>query len=140
MNIYIKRDCSNINWNEVRDIIKEVGMSCVDVELHKKSFENSYTVVFIFDADKLIGFGRAISDGIRQTAIYDVAITPKYQGKGIGKLIIENIINAPPNCNFILYASPGKEGFYEKLGFKKLKTGMGIFVNMERMKSKNFIE
>ncbi|MBE6053000.1 MAG: GNAT family N-acetyltransferase [Clostridium sartagoforme] len=140
MNIYIKRDCSNINWNEVRDIIKEVGMSCVDVELHKKSFENSYTVVFIFDDDKLIGFGRAISDGIRQAAIYDVAITPKYQGKGLGKLIIENIISATPNCNFILYASPGKEGFYEKLGFKKLKTGMGIFVNMERMKSKNFIE
>lgn len=140
MNIIIKDDCTNINWQEVRNILKAVGMSYVDEELHKKSFENSYTVVFIFHEEKLIGFGRAISDGLRQSAIYDVAILPEYQGLGIGKLIIENIVNNTPTCNFILYASPGKEGFYENLGFKKLKTGMGLFVNMERMKSRNFIE
>ncbi len=140
MNIIIKKDCSNIDWKEVKNIIKTVGMSCVDEEIHKKSFENSYTVVFIFDEEKLIGFGRAISDGFRQSAIYDVAILPEYQGLGIGKLIIENIVNNTPTCNFILYASPGKEGFYESLGFSKLKTGMGLFVNMERMKSRNFIE
>ena len=140
MNIVIKKDCSNIDWKEVKNIIKTVGMSYVDEEIHKKSFENSYTVVFIFDEEKLIGFGRAISDGFRQSAIYDVAILPEYQGLGIGKLIIENIVNNTPTCNFILYASPGKEGFYESLGFSKLKTGMGLFVNMERMKSRNFIE
>ena len=140
MNIYIKKDCSNINWSEVRHIIRIVGMSYVYEEIHRKSFENSHTVIFIFDDKKLIGFGRAISDGVRQAAIYDVAILPEYQGIGIGKLIIENIINDNPTCNFILYASPGKEGFYESLGFKKLKTGMGLFVNMERMKSRNFIE
>lgn len=140
MNIYIKKDCSTINWSEVRNIIKIVGMSYVDEEIHRKSFENSHTVIFIFDDKKLIGFGRAISDGVRQAAIYDVAILPEYQGIGIGKLIIENIINDSPTCNFILYASPGKEGFYESLGFKRLKTGMGLFINMERMKSRNFIE
>ena len=140
MNIIIKKDCSNINWKEVRNIIKTVGMSYVDEEIHKKSFENSYTVVFIFDNEKLIGFGRAISDGVRQSSIYDAAILPEYQGFGVGKLIIENIINNTPTCNFILYASPGKEGFYESLGFRKLKTGMGLFIAMERMKSRNFIE
>ena len=139
MNIRIKRDCSNINWTEVKNILKTVGMSYVDEELHKKSFENSYTVVFVFDEERLIGFGRAISDGIRQSAIYDIAILPEYQGLGIGKLIIENIISNTPTCNFILYASPGKEGFYEALGFSKLKTGMGLFINTERMKSRNFI-
>ena len=140
MNIIIKKDCTNINWQEVRNILKAAGMSFVDEEFHKKSFENSYTVVFIFNEEKLIGFGRAISDGVRQSAIYDVAILPECQRLGIGKLIIENIVNNTPTCNFILYASPGKEGFYENLGFKKLKTGMGLFVNMERMKSRNFIE
>ncbi|MCF0146813.1 MAG: GNAT family N-acetyltransferase [Clostridium sp.] len=140
MNLTIKKDCFDINWKEVRNIIKTVGMSYVGEELHKKSFENSYTVVFIFDNEKLIGFGRAISDGVRQSAIYDVAILPEYQGFGVGKLIIENIINNTPTCNFILYASPGKEGFYESLGFRKLKTGMGLFMDMERMKARNFIE
>lgn len=140
MNIRIQNNCKNINWDEVINILKTVGMSYTDGTIHKKSFENSYTVVFIFDDENLIGFGRAISDGLRQSAIYDVAIIPEYQGKGIGRLIIENIIKATPTCNFILYASPGKEGFYESLGFRKLKTGMGLFIDMERMKNKNFIK
>ncbi|MGG7058253.1 GNAT family N-acetyltransferase [Clostridium tertium] len=140
MSIKVQNNCANINWHEVRNILKAVGMSYVDVDIHKKSFENSYTVVFIFDDEKLIGFGRAISDGVRQSAIYDIATLPEYQGKGIGKLIIENIIKNTPTCNFILYASPGKEGFYESLGFRKLKTGMGLFIDMERMKNKNFIK
>lgn len=140
MNIKIQKDCSNIDWNRVRNIIKTVGMSYVDANIHKASFENSFIVVFIFDDENLVGFGRAISDGIRQAAIYDVAILPEYQGKGIGKLILENIINNTPTCNFILYASPGKEGFYKALGFRKLKTGMGFFTNMDQMKSRNFIE
>ena len=136
----IQDNCKNIIWNEVRNIIKTVGMTYVDAEIHKKSFENSHTVIFIFDNEKLIGFGRAISDGIRQAAIYDIAVLPEYQGKGIGKLILENIIKKLPSCNFILYASPGKEGFYESLGFSKLKTGMGLYTNMERMKNRGFIE
>ena len=140
MNIKIQTNCLNINWYEVRNILKTVGMSYVDSDIHKKSFENSYTVVFIFDNENLIGFGRAISDGVRQSAIYDVATLPEYQGKGIGRLIIENIIKNTPTCNFILYASPGKEGFYEKLGFKRLKTGMGLFIDMEGMKNRNFIK
>lgn len=140
MNIKIQTNCLNINWYEVRNILKTVGMSYVDSDIHKKSFENSYTVVFVFDNENLIGFGRAISDGVRQSAIYDVATLPEYQGKGIGRLIIENIIKNTPTCNFILYASPGKEGFYEKLGFKRLKTGMGLFIDMEGMKNRNFIK
>ena len=140
MNIKIQTNCLNINWHEVRNILKTVGMSYVDSDIHKKSFENSYTVVFIFDNENLIGFGRAISDGVRQSAIYDVATLPEYQGKGIGRLIIENIIKNTPTCNFILYASPGKEGFYESLGFRRLKTGMGLFIDMEGMKNRNFIK
>lgn len=140
MNIKIQTNCLNINWYEVRNILKTVGMSYVDSDIHKKSFENSYTVVFVFDNENLIGFGRAISDGVRQSAIYDVATLPEYQGKGIGGLIIETIIKNTPTCNFILYASPGKEGFYESLGFRRLKTGMGLFIDMEGMKSKNFIK
>lgn len=87
--------------------------------VHKKAFENSHTVVFIFDDDKLIGFGRAISDGICQATIYDIAVLPKYQGKKIGSTIVDSILKRIPQCTFILYASPGKEIFYEKLSSLK---------------------
>ena len=74
MNLKIQYSCLNINWNYVSEILKKVGMAYFEGEVHKKAFENSHTVVFVFDGDKLIGFGRAISDGIYQAAIYDVAV------------------------------------------------------------------
>lgn len=101
--------------------------------------ENSQVTVFAFDEGKLIGFARAITDGVRQAAIYDVAILPEYQGIGIGKLLMENIKAKLSYCNIILYSNVGKEGFYERLGFKLLKTGMGLFVEEERAREKGFI-
>ena len=88
----------------------------------------------------MIGFGRLISDGIRQSALYDVAIDSDYQGLGIGREIVERLMLKTPDCNFILYASPGKEDFYRKLNFKKMRTGMALFSNPERMVDKGFIE
>jgi len=110
----------------------------LNAEVHRKTFTASASVVFVYDDQKLIGFGRAISDGLIQAAIYDVAVTPAFQGKGIGKQIIERIVASLPGCNFILYASPGKEPFYEKLKFRRMKTGMALFVKSEIMIYRGF--
>jgi ribosomal protein S18 acetylase RimI-like enzyme len=140
MKLIIQQNCLNIDWRLVPQILELAGMGFHEAPVHEKAFENSSSVIFIYDDSKLIGFGRAISDGAYQAAIYDVAVLPEYQGKGIGKLIIDKIVQSLPRFNFILYASPGKERFYEKLNFRKLKTGMGLFVNAERMKNKGMIE
>lgn len=139
MNLKIQYNCLNIDWNYVSEILKIVGMGSFGGEVHKKAFENSYTVVFAFDDDKLIGFGRAISDGTYEAAIYDVAVLPEYQAKKVGATIVNSILKCIPQCTTILYSSPGKEGFYEKLNLKKMKTGMALFSNEEIMQNKGFI-
>lgn len=138
MKLKIQYNCLNIDWNYVSEILKTVGMAYCEGEMHKRAFENSHTVIFAFDDDKLIGFGRAISDGIYQAAIYDVAVLPEYQGKNVGRSIVNGILKCIPQCSFILYASPGKEIFYEKLNFKKMKTGMALFSNEEKMQKNGF--
>lgn len=140
MELRIETELKDIDWNEVVEILKRVGMAFYSSEVHRRAFSSSYTVVFVFDATTLIGFGRSISDGEYQSAIYDVAVLPEYQGMGIGRLIVQHIVKQTPNCNHILYASPGKEQFYEKEGFMKMKTGMALFVNGEQMSEKGFTE
>ncbi|MGG7177898.1 GNAT family N-acetyltransferase [Clostridium paraputrificum] len=140
MKLEIRYDCKNVDWDKVSTILKTVGMANYEGEVHRKAFENSHTVVFLFDNGELIGFGRAISDGVYQGAIYDVAVLPKYQGKKLGAKIVNSILECIPNCNLILYASPGKENFYAKSNFRKMKTGMALFINEEKMKEKGFIE
>lgn len=140
MDLQFQFNTNNINWQLVSEILKQVGMAFHEAEKHKRAFEKSHTVVFVFDNDKLIGFGRALSDGEYQAAIYDVAILPEYQFKGIGSMIIQQIFEKTSGCNYILYAAPGKEIFYEKLGFKRMKTAMAYFVNQNRMQEKGFTE
>ena len=53
MNLKFKFDCENIDWNKVSEILKTVGMAYYEGELHRKAFENSYVVVFVFDEDRL---------------------------------------------------------------------------------------
>lgn len=71
-----------------------------------------------------------------------MAVVASYQRSGIGKVIVQAIVNKRPNCNcnFILYASPGKENFYKQADFKRMKTGMTIFTNNSKMQKKGFTE
>ena len=96
MNLRIQYNCIDIDWDFVSNTLKSVGMAYFKGEVHKKAFENSHTVVFVFHNDELIGFGRAISDGAYQAAIYDVAVIPKYQGKNIGSKIVSSIVECIP--------------------------------------------
>jgi len=139
MNLRFQESNENIDFSIVRDILKKVGMGYTEVEKHKKSFESSYAVCFVFDNEKLIGFGRSISDGVRQAAIYDVAINPDYQGKSIGKQIMTRLLGATPECTVILYAALGKEDFYKKLGFKVTRTGMILFSDPSKMNDNNWV-
>lgn len=132
-------NCKDIDWERVRNLLKTVGMSFVDADRHKLSFENSYSVLFVYDGDEIVGMGRLISDGVRQSAAYDMAIDPHYQRKGLGKTIMQKLMATTPGCTFILYASPGKEDFYRSLGFKKMKTGMILFTEPDRMTNSPFI-
>lgn len=140
MELDIQQDCSGVDWKTVSDTLKTVGMAYHEPDLHKKAFEASHTTVFVYHAKRLIGFGRAISDGVYQAAVYDCAVLPEFQGKGIGTTIMKNILQRISHCNVILYASPGKEGFYQTLGFRKMKTGMAHFKKKEVMRERGFTE
>ena len=140
MALDIKLDCADVNWQFVSETLKRVGMAYAEPAAHQKSFENSQVTVFIRREGQLIGFGRAISDGVFQAAIYDIAVIPEYQSRGIGTIIVKTIMDRLSNCNFILYAALGKEGFYQKLGFRKMKTGMALFQKAEHMKERGFTE
>ena len=140
VNIELKLDCVGVDWDEVYILRDRAGLGKFTVEQLRKAFENSNITVFAFDANKLVGVRRALTDGACQAALYDLAVLPEYQGKGIGKAMMKSILDRLPDCNVILYANPGKESFYEQFGFSKLLTGMGLFIHATTLREKGFIE
>ena len=88
-------------------------------QLHK-AIRNSYYAVCAYEGSRLIGFGRLVSDGILHAIIYEMMILPEYQGKGIGKNILNMLLL---KCfddgikDIQLFCAKGKKVFYEKMGF-----------------------
>lgn len=90
--------------------------------------ETSYTVKVLNAEGQTIGCGRAFSDDLFMTFIPDIFVTPEYQKQGIGTMIMENIKERYAHTIFYFGAQPGKESFYEALGFKKgLQSYTGCF-------------
>lgn len=140
MGIEIRYDDRDIDWQQVADLLRSVNMGYYHPDLHQKAFANSYVKSFVFDNGQLIGCGRAVFDGAYQAALYDCAIQALYQGWGLGKQMVEGLLARLPPCNVMLYATPGKEGFYAQQGFQRLHTGMARFLDPETMACKGFIE
>ncbi len=83
------------------------------------------STVFIgaFDGDRLVGMGRAISDGVSDAYIQDVVVLQEYRGRGIGKMVVEEIVRRLKRrgIDWIgLISTPGQEGFYQTMGFETM--------------------
>ena len=84
------------------------------------AIQNSFAVVSVYDKGQLIGFGRAVSDGVAYATIYDVMVMPNWQGQGIGSQIIRILVNKCERHDIRrihLFAARGSEDFYKHLGF-----------------------
>ena len=122
MSIFYKDENLNVNFEEVRELlIKSFGGRFIDKkEDIEKAFKGSSHVIYTYDDFKLIGVARAISD-IEWAVIYNIAVDPDYQGKGIGKETVKRLINSLGKRHIFLYTHPRTISFYEHLGFKRTK-------------------
>ncbi|WP_324171638.1 GNAT family N-acetyltransferase [Sulfurimonas sp.] len=123
----------NVNWSELSNLYKIAPLGNKKPSDLKIAFSNSMFKCFVYADKTLIGVGRTLADGVDCSYICDVSIHPDYQGKGIGKDIVNKLIEFSKGHNkIILYSNPGKEEFYSKLGFDRMNTAMAIFKNKEQ--------
>ena len=94
------------------------------LEQTKLAMEHTLFRVSIYDGDKIVAMARMIGDMGLDYYIKDVIVRPQYQGKGIGRLLIDELLkfikeNGVKNTGIFveLCAMPDKISFYEKFGF-----------------------
>jgi ribosomal protein S18 acetylase RimI-like enzyme len=120
----------DVDWEELSSLYLAAGMGNKAPADIKTAFTNSMFKCFVYDSKRLIGVGRALADGFDAAYICDIAVHPAYQGRGIGKAIVLKLVElSKDHRKIILYAAPGKDSFYLKLGFKRMVTAMAVFKN-----------
>lgn len=121
-------DEASIDWDELATLYRIAPLGDKSPKDLRLAFSNSRFKCLVFDDGRLVGAGRALADGIDCSYLCDIVVHPGRQGRGIGGAIIEKLKDlSSAHRKIILYAQPGKETFYSKLGFKRMRTAMAIF-------------
>ncbi|MFD3447614.1 GNAT family N-acetyltransferase [Microbacteriaceae bacterium 4G12] len=130
MNITISNEITNIDWKQMKEIYHSVGWNKHDEETIEKVFTASNVVAIAYYENRIVGFGRAMSDGVFNASIYDVVIHNDFHKQGIGKMIIDDLLCHLQDISCVhLIATTGNEAFYRKAGFKHVKTSMARYLS-----------
>jgi GNAT superfamily N-acetyltransferase len=87
----------------------------------ERANQNSWLVVSAYDGSKLVGFGRVLTDHVMHAMIFDMIVLPDYQGRGIGTMILNRMVERCLELgvgDIQLFCARGKMAFYEKNGFE----------------------
>ena len=124
---------NNPNVEEFNQLYNAVGWGAYENHITQKALENTFYSVSIYEDDGIIGYGRMIGDTICFLYIQDVMVMPEYQGRQIGTMVMNKLLEKVkevkrenPNLRVYLGASKDREAFYEKFGFvKRTDAGLG---------------
>jgi ribosomal protein S18 acetylase RimI-like enzyme len=116
---------------DVQDLCASVGWSRREPVLISRALMNSLAVVSAWENGVLVGFARATGDHVFNATIWDVAVRPSHQRRGLGRLVMAELLKELDTYEIpliTLYADPGTDTFYRRFGFSTDPSGVrGMF-------------
>jgi len=132
--IYFSTD-RNIDLYELEELCDAVGWSRRPIRKVRTAIQHSFVVISMWEQRgnfrRLIGFARATSDHAFNATLWDVVVHPEFQGRGLGKALMEETIKELRRAdisNISLFADAHVVEFYSQLGFCQDPEGIkGMF-------------
>jgi len=90
----------------------------------KKCLANSDVVISLWVGNEIVGFGRALTDGIYRGVLWDIVIDKNHQGKGYGTLVVNNLLSSKKiqNTKKLYLMTTNKKLFYSQFDFREVST------------------
>jgi len=110
---------SATKYNSLRNIL---GWKQFSEEQAHRALYNSLYCACVYERECIIGMGRIVGDDCICFYIQDVMVIPEKQNQGVGKIIMNNLmnylhINAAKGAYIGLMCKKGLTGFYEQYNF-----------------------
>ena len=126
MNVTLKRDIENVDWQAVADVYGET-LGPEDPAQLERIWASSYATVLAYADGRPVGAGRAISDGEREALIVGVVVLPPYQRQGIGSRMMAALTEALKGTAILLTCEEDENvSFYRKAGFRTHRRVMAL--------------
>uniref|UniRef100_A0A7N0UN08 N-acetyltransferase domain-containing protein n=1 Tax=Kalanchoe fedtschenkoi TaxID=63787 RepID=A0A7N0UN08_KALFE len=135
----IKHTTSDLDLDQLNSIFVAVGFPKRDTEKIRVALAHTDAMLWIEDVrrSRPVAFARATGDGVFNSIIWDVVVDPGYQGIGLGKAVMERLVDELLRkgiTNIALYSEPRVLGFYRPLGFVADPDGIKGMVYTRRPK------
>ena len=122
-----------LDWHELSALYLAAPLGTKDPAHLKTAFSHSMFRCLVREGGRLVGVDCAYA--------CDVAVLPSHQGTGLGKQIVARLVElSRGHKKIILYAVPGKEPFYRKFGFMRMRTAMAIFENQALAQARGYVD
>lgn len=138
---WIHNATTGLDWEALSALYRIAPLGDKPPEGLRTVFGNSRYSCVVYDGEQLVGAGRVLADGLDCAYVCDVAVHPAHQGTGLGRAIVNYLVDqSRGHKKIILYAVPGKEPFYRRFGFRRMKTAMAIFARPDEAAARGYIE
>jgi GNAT superfamily N-acetyltransferase len=98
-------------------------------ELLLRGLNNSHSLVTAWDGERLVGLGNALSDGFLVVYYPHLLVLPDYQGKGVGRMIMDKLQEKYADYHQQILVADGKAiDFYGKCGFEKASDTQAMWI------------
>jgi|SRR6185312_1255282 len=114
------------------------GLSAMSAEGAREGLRASWCSVCVRVADELIGMGRVVGDGGLFLFVVDIAVTPAWQRRGLGRRIMQALMEqvhgrAQSRTMVGLIAEGIAYRLYEQFGFKLVApVAQGMVLRIEK--------
>ena len=86
----------------------------------RRLLAGSDAVISLWRGKRLVGFGRATSDGFSRAVLWDIVVAGDLQGHGLGRRVLEELLHTPAvvGVERVYLMTTNSAGFYRQLGFQ----------------------
>lgn len=129
---------NDLTAKELQMLRAAAGFTSLPLTQMQAALKGQQYALVVREEGQAIAAARLVGDGCMYWYLQDVIVLPQHQGKGLGKLLVKNMLDYiyahTPKGNIAtigLFAAEGKEEFYQKLGFS-LRPGAGAGAGMQQ--------
>lgn len=107
-----------VDFEQLMQLRESAGWQAISATILARQAEGSHFVFSAVVGDELVGFVRAISDGVSNGYLLGLVVAANYRRIGIGSELVRHVIEHHPSIRWVLRASGAAAAFYERLGFQ----------------------
>jgi len=137
----LHRTTEGLNLDHLNSVFVAVGFPRRDPHKIRVALEHTDSILWVeyVKTQRPVAFARATGDGVFNAIIWDVVVDPNFQGVGLGKAVMERLVEELLQkgiTNIALYSEPRVLGFYRPLGFVSDPDGILGMVYSRKQKKK----